>query len=221
MIVFSYKQLRKFTAAEYNQDYELFRNVTLSDLDRLGVERRTDPVDQRYDIFLSHSITDFAATLGVKELLESQGLSVYIDWLCDSSLIPTNMSRETTERLLLRMERSRALVYVFSVMSRKHSVWMPWKLGYFHGKKGKVAVVGVGQHAKRDHKVIGNEFLLFYPYLISKKSEFFVGDDLVRYANLRRWVHEEDQSLDRKTITDPDEPSVLLEHAQKEVKPWP
>ena len=49
----------------------------------------------RFDVFLSHSVRDAALSLGLKKVLEADGLSVYVDWIEDADLDRTNVSAAT------------------------------------------------------------------------------------------------------------------------------
>ncbi len=88
-----------------------------------------------FDIFLSHSVVDADVILGLKELLESRGMSVYVDWVDDPELDRGNVSPRTAARLRERMRASRSLVYATSRAAAR-SRWMPRELGYFDGAKG-------------------------------------------------------------------------------------
>lgn len=82
----------------------------------------------KYDIFLSHSSRDAELVLGVKTLLESQGLTVYVDWINDPQLSRENVNRETAALLRQRMQQSRSLIFM-ATESASESKWMPWELG--------------------------------------------------------------------------------------------
>jgi hypothetical protein len=97
-------------------------------------DARTFSSDRQYDIFLSHSYDDSELVLGVKKIIEGLGLSVYVDWLEDSTLDRTKVSVMTAAVLRSRMRACTSLVYAHSANS-PHSVWMPWELGYFDGLK--------------------------------------------------------------------------------------
>ncbi len=56
-----------------------------------------------FDVFLSHSSKDAEVILGIKLLLEGQGLSVYVDWIVDTQLDRTKVNAETAETLRDRM----------------------------------------------------------------------------------------------------------------------
>jgi hypothetical protein len=49
----------------------------------------------RYDVFLSHAYKDGGVILGVKKLIEAQGLSVYVDWIDDAGLDRGQVTRNT------------------------------------------------------------------------------------------------------------------------------
>lgn len=53
----------------------------------------------RFDIFLSHSISDAELVLGVKVLLEGMGKKVYVDWVDDPELDRRQVTQHTAERL--------------------------------------------------------------------------------------------------------------------------
>lgn len=117
---------------------------------------------QAFDAFLSHSIKDSEIILGIKIVLENQGLSVYVDWIEDPHLDRNNVTSETAERLRKRLKQSKSLIYAHSNNSPE-SKWMPWELGYFDGYKGAVVVFPVVKVA--DDKFKGQEFLGIYPYI--------------------------------------------------------
>ncbi|WP_378947612.1 TIR domain-containing protein [Mesorhizobium sp. ANAO-SY3R2] len=117
---------------------------------------------QNFDVFLSHSSKDSEVILGVKVILEGQGLSVYVDWIEDPHLDRENVTPETAERLRTRMKQSKSLIYAHSNNS-PDSKWMPWELGYFDGIKGTIAVFPIARTADETFK--GQEFLGLYPYV--------------------------------------------------------
>ena len=79
-----------------------------------------------FDIFLSHSVRDAVLILGLKRMLESEDLSVYVDWIEDADLDRMNVTAATAARLRERMKSCRALVYATS-QNASASRWMPWK----------------------------------------------------------------------------------------------
>lgn len=117
----------------------------------------------RFDIFLSHSYLDATTILGVKTLLESEGLSVYVDWIEDAQLDRSRVTSDTADLIRTRMRASNSMVFATSTTS-SDSKWMPWELGYFDGyKPGFVAILPLVKTEYSDFK--GQEYLGLYPYL--------------------------------------------------------
>jgi hypothetical protein len=95
---------------------------------------------ERFDVFLSHSITDRDVVIGAMLYLRAAGLTVYVDWDVDKQLDRSKVDRATAETLRERMNHCDSLLYLWSKNAQK-SRWMPWELGYFDGHNGKVAVM--------------------------------------------------------------------------------
>lgn len=91
------------------------------------------PRAARFDVFLSHSSEDAEVIVGVKALLEAEGLSVYVDWLEDPQLDRTRVTPTTAELLRARMNNCGYLVYASSRASSS-SRWMPLGAGLFRRK---------------------------------------------------------------------------------------
>jgi len=115
-----------------------------------------------FDVFLSHSIADSDIILGVKTVLESKGLSVYVDWIEDPDLHRQNVTAKTANRLKQRMQQSKSLVYAHSTHSPS-SKWMPWELGFFDGMSGAITIFPIAK--SHDGVYEGQEFLGLYPYI--------------------------------------------------------
>lgn len=116
---------------------------------------------QRYDIFLSHSSQDADEIYGVKSIIESSGLRVYVDWIDDPELDRADVSTTTAKVLRDRMKTCSSLVYVHS-SNAAESVWMPWELGYFDGlKPGHVWILPLVSSSDAEFK--GQEYLGLYP----------------------------------------------------------
>lgn len=122
-----------------------------------------------FDVFLSHSIRDAALVLGLKKLLEREGLSVYVDWIEDTDLDRTSVSAATAGRLRQRMNACRSLVYATS-RNASSSRWMPWELGYFDGTHGesKVAICPIDTGGAGSY--VGEEYLGLYKTLEQVRS---------------------------------------------------
>ncbi|MEJ0098439.1 MAG: toll-Interleukin receptor [Pseudomonadota bacterium] len=114
-----------------------------------------------FDVFLSHAYVDGDLILGVKALLEGDGLSVYVDWQTDPTLDRTNVSSKTAAVLRTRMQQSKSLFYVATANS-SNSKWMPWELGYFDGlRNGGVAILPLLSSPMASFE--GQEYLGLYP----------------------------------------------------------
>jgi hypothetical protein len=117
--------------------------------------------DAKYDVFLSHSYDDAEVVLGVKKIMESLSLKVYVDWIDDSALDRGKVTTETAAVLRLRMQASSSLVYAHS-QNASDSVWMPWELGYFDSLRPRhVWILPLVE--QYDFEFTGHEYLGLYP----------------------------------------------------------
>jgi hypothetical protein len=128
---------------------------------------------QRFDVFLSHSIKDEELVLGVIAFLEQMGKRVYVDWIVDRQLSRNFVTPETAEALRKRMNQSSHLIYLATDNSSS-SKWMPWELGYFDGLKSeKVAIFPLLDSPYSLFK--GQEYLGLYPALDKDELRRFLG----------------------------------------------
>lgn len=118
--------------------------------------------ERRFDVFLSHSISDAKLVLGIVALLQTQGLRVYVDWIVDREMDRSRVTSATAEQLRERMRQSSSLIYAHSSASVA-SKWMPWELGYFDGFKSAVAVLPITHKEQTSYS--GQEYLGLYPYI--------------------------------------------------------
>lgn len=134
---------------------------------------------QRFDVFLSHSSAEpDEILLGIKLLLEDQGMSVYVDKYDDPHLGRREVTAATAAILQRRMRQSGSLLYAHSRHSTT-SRWMPWELGFFDGLKGRVAIVPVTRET--EYKFRGEEYLGLYPYVTELIEKLWVhgeGNDM-------------------------------------------
>lgn len=143
-----------------------------------------------YDVFLSHASKDAELILGVKAMLEGQGLKVYVDWVEDAQLDRTQVSRSSADILRRRMRQSRSLIWV-ATSAASESKWMPWELGYFDGfKPNQVAIMPLVDNSYDSFK--GQEYLALYP-LVGKNQytngakDIFVEDAGLQWITLRQF----------------------------------
>lgn len=121
-----------------------------------------------FDVFLSHSFEDKELILGVKQLIEDEGKTVYVDWIVDRHLNRKNVTKETADLLRDRMRQSTSLIYAATGNSSQ-SKWMPWELGWFDGSKpGQVAIMPL--LTKPNETFNGQEYLGLYP-VIEKRPD--------------------------------------------------
>lgn len=97
------------------------------------------------DVFLSYSHADPQLVAIAAQLLQSQGVSVYVDK--DDRELPDKASPETAKQLRSRITACKKFVLIASSNSAS-SKWVSWELGYADGKKvdGCVAVLPVQEN---------------------------------------------------------------------------
>jgi hypothetical protein len=123
-----------------------------------------------YDIFLSHCYKDKVVILGLKDFIEKLGYTVYIDWIVDTQLDRTAVTKVNAQVLRERMENCKCLFYAVSGNSSS-SIWMPWELGYFDGINGKVAILPILEDVSYTNSYHGQEYLGLYPYVVKDKQQ--------------------------------------------------
>jgi hypothetical protein len=116
------------------------------------------PATASYDIFLSHAHEDAELIGGAKEILEAEGLTVYVYWIEDNANAPVTAA--TAANLRNRMNHCASMIYASS-QSSPTSKWMPWELGYFDGRNpGRVAIMPLPSSSTA---FAGQEYLKLYP----------------------------------------------------------
>lgn len=151
----------------------------------LDKNRRIYALNNKYDIFLSHSYLDREEVLSLVQLFNRCDYSVYVDWIEDYQLDRNNVSADTAELLRQRMNESRGLAYLATGNST-NSKWCPWELGYFDGKSGNARCCILPILNYTSHTYQGQEYLGLYPYLQYDK---YADNDYYDF-----WVHEQNSS---------------------------
>ena len=106
----------------YNSEYELEKN-------------------KKFDVFLSHSSKDYDTIIRLKTMLNSVGLTVYVDWIEDRNALKRELTNVDTARAIIeRIKQSRSILYVLTETSNA-SVWTPWELGYAYARDKRIAVL--------------------------------------------------------------------------------
>jgi hypothetical protein len=162
---------RKFSATA--------KSVLKEEVQKQNVDKTTT-----YDVFLSHSSEDAQIVLGIYQILLSQGLKVYVDWIEDAQLNRANVSAETADLLRERMKASMSML-VITTKNSTESKWIPWELGYFDGhNRGLVGILPVLDRADSTFK--GQEYFGLYPVVTrlpvvnQNRTELFVVENAQR-----------------------------------------
>src|SRR5688572_26869187 len=168
--------------------------ASISAGEELRSESKQRSYARKYNIFLSHRKLDAEEVLGLVRLIESCGLSVYIDWREDPELDRTNVTSLNAQVLRNQMGLCDALFFA-TTTNFTDSKWMPWELGYFDGKKGRVAIVPVVEDSDKFRNFHGQEYLGIYPYVeINKLSSyaepivFIHAPDGPQFHTYGRWI---------------------------------
>jgi hypothetical protein len=157
--------------------------------------------EKRYDIFLSHSSNDARKVAGLKLSLEDLGYSVYVDWIEDKQLDRSHVTKATAATLRERMDRCNSLFFAFSENS-SGSIWMPWELGYFDGKKQKAAILPILESSEITEEYLGVEYLGIYYYItkeVSTRGEMrlWVNETSSKYIVYEGWVDNNIEPIQR------------------------
>lgn len=148
--------------------------------------------DYKFDVFLSHSFLDRDEVLGIYRELTALGFSVYVDWLVDSHLDRTNVTKQTAELIRKRLMSSKTLLLAIST-NADLSKWMPWELGYVDGNTNRCAIIPVS----KDNRILSTfhrrEYLLLYPYLdrdqdTEQTTHLWINEDETTYVKFKDWV---------------------------------
>ena len=176
-----------------------FKSLSTEEL-LLESNEKLESSDTNYDIFLSHSFKDAELILGIKKILEDDyGYSVYVDWIEDKHLERDQVTKYTAQVLKDRMNNAKSLIFVTTENSET-SKWMPWELGYFDGKNGKVAILPVLKTLNDEFK--GQEYLGLYDYITKDHlNKLFISNrknpikngffrDILSKTNFNDWLNQ-------------------------------
>ena len=152
----------------------------------LSEQARAFDAAERYDIFLSHSFDDAEIIYGVKKMIESLGLSVFVDWIDEPEMDRNKVTVKTAAVLRERMKTCSSLVYAHSANSPK-SVWMPWELGYFDGLKPQQVWI-LPLVTDYDSEFKNQEYLGLYPPV--EKLANLAGKTRLGFDNVGRDKHQ-------------------------------
>lgn len=151
--------------------------------------------NNKFDVFLSHSLLDQNEVLNLIQLFNQCNYSVYVDWIYDPQFNRSDVSKETAEIIRTRMNQSKGLSYLATSNSAS-SKWCPWELGYFDGMSvnSRCCILPVLSYNASSYN--GQEYLGLYPYVQYSKYEnldkydFWVYDQKSsKYVVLKAWLN--------------------------------
>lgn len=127
---------------------------------------------KRFDIFLCHARIDNDLVVAFKQILEQQGLTVYVDWIVDKSSREEGVTEENAKLLKSRMRNCDKLIYLHS-FGAANSKWCPWEIGLFDALKSEVYVAML---AEKEKSTTGQEYLDLYPRFYFDNGSFQRGN---------------------------------------------
>lgn len=172
----------------YTESYLRYKFRSRSDKrDFNKIVNEYNTIRNTFDIFLCNSYEDREVIGGLFIEFTEMGYSVYLDWVTDSHLSRTNVTKASCEIIRNRMESCKSLFYAVSYASTG-SKWMPWELGFMDGKKSKCAILPI---TKTPQKVSfpRQEYLSLYPYVIRSSTNSSI-DSHIPYGTL--WIAEDE-----------------------------
>ena len=122
---------------------------------------KSAPQQASVSIFLCHSHKDRELAIGLKYLLASAGITLYVDWL--DKEMPAVPDRRTAENIKQRIHSSVCFL-LLATQNAMISRWVPWEVGVADDKKPihNIVVIPV---ADPTGKFYGNEYLQLYTRL--------------------------------------------------------
>ena len=154
-------------------------------------ESRAFTPTKTYDVFISHRTSDAELVWGLKTVIEAEGLSTYIYWAENPSVVTQPVTRDTADGLREKMRSCRALIYA-DTPAAASSKWMPWELGYVDGYRERVAIFPVAQGTATATTYNGQEYLGIYPWVreSSVAGRLAVVDRSMFINFLKEWVRK-------------------------------
>ena len=123
-----------------------------------------------FDIFLSHCFLDREVVKALFLDLTAMGFKVYVDWIIDSHLDRSNVTKQSAELIRNRMKSSKSLLLAISANATT-SKWMPWELGFLDGNTSKCAIIPVFDSSYNlPESYSGYEYLKLYPYVKKRNN---------------------------------------------------
>jgi hypothetical protein len=122
------------------------------------------------------------------------GCTVFVDWMEHPELDRSDVTENNVNIIRTAMKRCNALIYAFSDNAR-HSVWMPWELGFFDGYCGNICILPITDYEISDDEYQGVEYLGVYPFISLSKSEdghyyYYVNYTNGKYEIISKWIEK-------------------------------
>jgi hypothetical protein len=189
MALFNIDNLRtELETKIFSWDKRKFENLNDYAERKLNEQAQSFSQYKSYDIFLSHSVKDAVAIMGLAKILENYGLSVYVDWVVDQQLDRSKVSTATARVIRERLKNSRSFLLALSSNSAQ-SMWVQWELGLGDGQKnGKVAIVPILTNFDPNPSFYKQEYLGLYPYIDYTNSSLWVNGKI--YMRIKEWLNQ-------------------------------
>jgi len=148
--------------------------------------RSAQPNERR--VFLSHKHSENAALKRVIALLNSLGVSVYVDWMDHN--MPVITSPETARKLKEKIRFCHRFILLATSASIV-SQWCNWELGYGDAQKSIASSLALLPVVRNDGSWPGNEYLAIYPHIERRPGAdpiYYVVEDGSRETRLEEWL---------------------------------
>ena len=148
-----------------------------------------EPVNNQYDVFVSHSSADNEFIKKVLLFLQyaKGGIRGYVDWQDPKMQHPTDAV--TARSLKDKIRGARRVIYVVTSDSLK-SVWCSWELGFADSEKGVENVAILAIKPNNGHWK-NYEYLQQYPWIGYDGYLFRVTMPDGRSLSLYEWLNQE------------------------------
>ena len=151
-----------------------------------GLSVSEEPMNNRYDVFVSHSSADNEFIKKVLLFLRyaKGGINGYVDWRDPQMQHPTDA--ESAKHLKARISEANKVIFVVTNESLK-SVWCSWELGFADSEKGvdNIALLAIKPN---NGYWKNNEYLQQYPWIVFENNMFRVTMPDGRSQLLSDWL---------------------------------
>lgn len=141
-----------------------------------------------FDVFLSHSSYDENELIKLKAQLNSESITVYVDWVNDRNMLSRDLMDVNTAKVIIdRLQKCKSMILVLTENCLA-SKWTPWEVGYFHAL-GKPVCVYYPQEISED---LLPPYWNLYPRIsITTSSMCVLKEDT--NIDLKKWISKKDK----------------------------